>query len=230
MNKVLLSAILFTAFAASNAVQIANSITDYSLVQGTNSWFYGYYDKSNDATPGSYSSSEFTLMNQVSGGTWWVNNVDSTVTGYFTRLYQVGGHSNGLDNYPGRTRALAEHFAIRRWQSTVTGSLTFAVTIAKIDTAGGNGTNFFLYKNGTVILSPFQPFTTSTPSTFSVTTFVTAGDYIDLSLDSWQAQDANDNTALSMTVEAVPEPATMTGLGLALIALVRKKGPKRNLS
>ena len=215
-----------------SAVQLADSIADFSMVQGQNGWRYGYYDVTQDGINGTlpYHLSDFQLMTQNYGTTWWVNNINSTTNGYFTRLYANGGHGNGNDAYPGRLRALREHFAIRRWTSTYTGPVEIELKIRKIDTAGGNGVGFHVYRNGTSIFGPNMAFTSGVVTTFLISSSVAAGDHLDFALDPWQAQDANDNSQLSMKIYAVPEPSSVISLSLAAGLFSRKLRTKQKPS
>lgn len=217
---VLFLACLVASHASAQTI-LGDSATEYSNVQGQNNWFYGYYDKTGDTASPGYALSDFVQMSQHQSGTWWVNNVDNLSSGFFTRLDALGGHSNGLDNYPGRLRSLREHFAVRRWISTYTGEAVIKITIAKRD-IGGAGQGFILYKNALATYNPNQAFTSTTPQTFTFTRQLQTGDVLDLFL-GWQAQDANGLTSLSMQVSTVPEPSSLIALGLGGIALRRRK-------
>lgn len=214
----------FTA-STGQAQLIADSVTGFSSIQGQNGWSYGYYDKTGDGgATAVYAVTDFQLMTQFQGNTWWVNNVDSTTNGYFTRLFASGGHGNGLDNYFGRLRATREHFAVRRYTSSTFSPVRLDISISKIDTSGGNGTSFLVYLNGTPIFAPSgAPFTSATPSSFVVNTTLSPGDKLDLFLDPWAAQDANDNSNLTMKITAVPEPASIAAVGLGIVALGRRR-------
>jgi len=206
---------------------LADSISQFSGTQGQSGWNYGYYDKTGDTPPPVYALSDFQLMTQYDGTTWWVNNVDNTTTGFFTRLYATGGHSNGLDNYPGRTRALREHFAVRRWTSTYSGLVQIDIKHHKIDPAG-SGTNFILYRNAAALFNPNFGNMSTSPTNYTFTTNIASGDKLDLFLDSWMAQDANDNSHLSMKITVVPEPMTLSALAVGASALVRRRRARKH--
>lgn len=224
MRNLLLSFIVAAVGVCGVGAQtlLADSVQDFSGVQGHRNWYYGFYDKTGDTVTPGYSVSDFQQMTQFQGSTWWVNNLDNTSTGYFTRLDAIGGHPNGLDNYAGRLRALREHFAVRRWVSTYSGLAQIEVTIAKRDTGGGTGQSFIFYNNALNAFNPNQPFTTTTPQTFTFTRTLQAGDNLDLFL-GWQAQDANGLTLLQMRVLAVPEPGSLIALGLGGALFIRRK-------
>jgi hypothetical protein len=108
------------ARAASNATRIgnaaladfeANSLTDYSGVQGQKNWYYGY----NDGTDG-----KFEFFKNYNG--IWSNTLGAG--GTWTQLWTEGGHPNSPQGNGGRLPIL-EH-AVRRYLSPVAGTVTIS--------------------------------------------------------------------------------------------------------
>lgn len=108
---------LSPARAISNAARIgnvalvdleANSLTDYSGVQGQNNWYYGY----NNGVDGTFK------FFQNYNGTWY-NTLGEG--GTWTQLWTEGGHPNSPQGNGGRLPVL-EH-AIRRYLSPFTGKV-----------------------------------------------------------------------------------------------------------
>src|SRR5438093_737764 len=74
----------------------ADSQAGFSGTQGSNGWWYGYYDLSGDLTSGYDATNDFNLC-QVWDGTAWY-----AVTNFWTSLSARAGHPNGATNNPGR--------------------------------------------------------------------------------------------------------------------------------
>jgi hypothetical protein len=119
---------------------VADSVSGFSGEQGANGWSYGYWDRTVD-TDQSYSQTrDFQLLrhfgsdpiNQVS------NHPDFT-TGklwtlqdglYYTALWAEGGSANGTTKLA--PQAKVEHWAVRRWVSSVNGPVTISGHATKI--------------------------------------------------------------------------------------------------
>ena len=95
-----LAVALGTGSMAICAGVIADSVTDFSGVQGQNEWFYGFYQ-------GTFASPGFQQMSAFDSGNWYVNN--GVV---WTSLEDVGGHPNGFTTSGGRTSV--DQWAVRR--------------------------------------------------------------------------------------------------------------------
>jgi len=139
---------IFTAVIAPatvGAAIAADSFTGYgSAAQGTNGWSYGYYNRTDD-TDGIYqaadlitSSANWTLTG--AGGSWILGPGDPP----WTTVNSTGGHPNGTNQTAPNNK---EHWAVRRWTSTVTGSVSVDYGLSKI-ASGGNGTSVKVFHNG----------------------------------------------------------------------------------
>lgn len=119
---------------------IADSVSGFSGEQGGNSWYYGYWDRTNEPNQSYAQKSDFQLLkhfgvdpkNQLSGhsdfttGELW--NLDDGV--YYTSLWAEGGHPNSameLGEYE-----QIEQWAVRRWVSTVDGHVTISGHVGKV--------------------------------------------------------------------------------------------------
>lgn len=125
---------------------IADSVAQFSGVQGKQGWSYGYWDRTKDAD-GQYNQlKDFTELGQfgkdVRNG---LSEHDGFTTGdlwycedgrFYTSLWAKGGHANSsikLGNY-----AASEHWAIRRWNSSVSGIVTISGQAGKVMPWGAN--------------------------------------------------------------------------------------------
>ncbi|MCI0681621.1 MAG: SBBP repeat-containing protein, partial [Gemmataceae bacterium] len=172
---------------------LADSISQFSLVQGQHNWYYGYY-----ATPGDTSS--FTLMNYANGK--WSENPTQPP---WTLLRNIGGHPNGTDTGP-------IHWAARRWISPVTGTVTLSGLLAKENTGTfGDGIRGRIFVDGVEVYNQTIAGTDGVGVTYSVTVSVSAGMPIDFLIDpiTHAGQDGTRFTATITTADD-SEPHTAT--------------------
>lgn len=135
---------------------IANSITEFSGVQGTNGWFNGYRNFTADGGATNYNpKTDFIPYKGGPGqGTWdgdaqqwngaaWNLNIGGS--GPWTSQSAQDTHPNGENSFPNE-----EHWTIRRW---VGGEVTKVTPVAidwqvKKTNLGGGGVTGALYLNG----------------------------------------------------------------------------------
>lgn len=99
--------------------ETADSNTDFSGTQGENNWYYGYYS-------GDMTSADFKEMPQFDGNNW---SVEPGV--YWTRLSAEQLHPNSATTSGARIKE--EQWAVRRWVSPFSGSISITGHLAKID-------------------------------------------------------------------------------------------------
>jgi len=225
---------LWSSNADADIIVLADSVSDFSDVQGQGNWYYGFYDKTNDPNH-QYAVTDFQLMTQFlsshslsafgTGSAWYVE--DGT---YFTSLWASGGHPNGLATSGGRSTV--EHFAIRRWVSDFAGPVTISGFLSKLDTAGENGIAGRIVVDGVFEYGQFIAGTDGVGVTYSVNSDVAVGSTVDFFIDAWMANDLSDSTTFTATIvgdpgATVPEPSTLAmflGLGgMGLIAAYRRR-------
>src|SRR5688572_27672931 len=102
---------------------LADSVTEFAGQQGSNNWYYGYWQKTGDADGVYYYLTEFVPFTQfgvytIVGGPAW----NTSSSSYWTGLGAIGGHPNGVQTSGGRMAV--EQWAIRRWISPVDGNIT----------------------------------------------------------------------------------------------------------
>ena len=137
----------FTAQTSPDWLLLADSLADFSGLQGSNGWFYGYYNKSADAVPG-YVAADFIPF--PTAGVGWSSSNYWTGTNWdyyganppYTTINNLQCHPNGTNN-------AAEHWVIRRWQSPVSGLLRVDWWVAKQNLTCGNGVTGTIFHNGT---------------------------------------------------------------------------------
>jgi hypothetical protein len=192
---------------------IADSVTEFASTQGSNNWYYGYWQKTGDAD-GIYNQSEFVPFTQygvytIVGGTAW----NTSTSSYWTGLAAIGGHPNGVQTSGGRMAV--EQWAIRRWISPVDGNITITGRLAKFNTSSnGDGIVGAVVVDGTTLFSRQIAATDGAGVNYSFTARVFPGSLIDLIITPGSASwDANDGTRLSATIilnQAEPCPILLS--------------------
>ena len=122
------------------SVIVADSISGFSGKQGANGWSYGYWNRTADTDQSFTQTTDFQLLKHF--GNDPINKVSSHpdfTTGklwtlqdglYYTALWAEGGSANGTTKLA--AQAKVEHWAVRRWVSTVNGPVTISGHAAKI--------------------------------------------------------------------------------------------------
>lgn len=152
---------------------IADSVAEFSGVQGSNNWYYGFYNLSADFVSGYDPTNDFTRFPQFDGG-WWINS------SYFTSIWATGCHPNSDWNNGGR--ALQEHWPIRRWVSDVTGLVRIHGRLAKDSAGGGDGVQGMVFVNGRKVWEQWINYGDTAGVSYSFGTGLNQGDLVDFAL------------------------------------------------
>lgn len=209
-------AALAVAGPAARADIIADSVADFSGVQGGNGWYYGLYDFTADSDH-LYAQAEFS---ELSAG-FWTGSVWTSPTGQPSWI-----SFNAWACHPdGENQEQARH-AIRRWVSPVDGEIVITGRLAKWDTRWGegssNGTIGVLIADGVELLSHTLAWDDGVGVTYEVPLTVHVGSIIDLCVDA-NGVDYFDGTMFTMTVTQVPGPASLASVGLAMLLAGRRR-------
>ena len=134
------------------ASAIANSVTQFSGVQGQDDWYFGYRNYTKDGGGENYNpDTGFIVFNadtQWTGAKW---DLDTTARNPWTELGAENTHPNSSTAVNPDGYDTGVHWTIRRWvanQITKVTPLAFRWHARKGDTAGGNGVTGALYING----------------------------------------------------------------------------------
>jgi hypothetical protein len=203
---------------------VADSVADWDASgnQGTNGWFYGFYDATADAN-GMYEAGDFQAFAGPTwiwtGSQWDENNADGDNVPW-TEVAQTGGHPNGDNNG-------VVHNAIRRWVVDTAGLADIEYNISKTNPNCGNGTTALLYHNGNELASTTVAFDDSVGVVNTVQATLAVGDSIDIALSplgtDGSLADGCDGSAFGAKVTIVPEPSALALLLLGLLALPRRR-------
>lgn len=185
-NQLILAVVAFTSLVSfANATTIFDSATEFSVTQGQDSWFYGYYD--GDSTI-PFTASDFEEMPQsINGNSWIIHRGDPS--GYWTSLSANGGHPNGpVGNYYRGT----EHWTVRRWVSDMDGTISIKGNASKSSRIG-DGTICKILVNDDLVYSKHINGTESGGVDYSIEVDLAVGDTIDFAIQPG-ANDLYDST------------------------------------
>ncbi|MGC8886079.1 MAG: lamin tail domain-containing protein [Verrucomicrobiia bacterium] len=188
---------------------VADSVAEFSGIQGKDNWYYGYYDKTADPDQ-TYQPQNFIPFPASAGaygtGNYWTGTLWDWFNGNppWTELNSQGGHPNGNNN--GNI-----HWAVRRWVSEVPGTLKINLRLAKSNPNCGTGTTGRILHNGVEKFSKAIGYNDSTGITTNVIIYnVNIGDFIDFVIDptgtDGQPTDPCDGTIFTASIEHIAPP------------------------
>jgi hypothetical protein len=93
-----------------------------------------------------------------------------------------------------------DHWAVRRWVSSVSGSVTIHGEVANLDNSQ-NGVAARLVVDGTTLWSQVVVGVASPGSPYSVLTTVSVGSTVDLVIDPYQSHDLQDTFRFTAIIE-----------------------------
>jgi len=159
---------------------IASSTADFSGVQGSNNWFYGYYQAP-------FGPTNFVEFNQFDGTTWKPSDLN-----VWTEVRRMDQHPNGI--YTSFDRLKVEHWAVRRWRSPVTQTVNVSIFLRDLNSGVGNGIAARIFLDGTEKANYLLE--DGGERRESLTLEVQAGSIVDFAVDPRDANDWRDSTEL----------------------------------
>ncbi len=191
---------------------VADSVSGFSGKQGADGWSYGYWERTADPEKSYDQTTDFLLLkhfgtdpiNRLSGrpefatGKLW-NLEDGK---YYTSLWAEGGHPNGtmrLGAY-----AQVEQWAVRRWVSTVNGSITISGHAGKVMPWGENwtgGCQALIVVDGK---TKFSSFMDNRGKDYSITVTVGIGSPVDFLIGPGPSVGVTRFTATIRTTPTLP--------------------------
>ena len=157
MIRVRLACLLFSLVGSlAHAAPIADSIADFSNVQGQNRWYYGFFnqgpDNSTAYSPGSFQN--FTTFGVVGAGVWGASDVQvGSQNNVYLGLGSATGHPTGLKPPDEQDRII---WAVRRYVSEVAGDIDIALDLRKDNTnPNGGGITGRVFVDGVEIYTQF---------------------------------------------------------------------------
>lgn len=226
--------------AMANPMIVADSVADFSGVQGENGWSYGWYNLEDIAIDGSsvsINTAEFRLFDFYSPATgrWGVdsdsasgNQGSGAVPGSFAVVSQTLMHAHSPN--PGFSSIGVvgeEQWSVRRWISGFDGPMTLSgfIGYASMDTALGNGTEAYVLVDGVSVYRYDVAPGDTTGTEFSLELSVAAGSVIEMVLGS-KGDSLFDATVFTVQgSRVIPAPGSMALIGLGgLLAARRRRG------
>ncbi len=207
--NVLAGLVVLAMAMAAQATPIADSVADFSGVQGQNNWSYLEVKLQYPWVP-DYNPANATSLTYDGGK--WVSNMGIS--------YLMIGAST---THPGATGEFNDWATVRRWQSTVTGTVTISGELTDVQTGDGDGVSGFIYVGDTKVWG-LTNISDGGSTTYSFTTSVTAGQNVDFVLSpfgAWAWNAACDTTKFTATI--VPEPVTIGLICLGGLFGVRRR-------
>jgi hypothetical protein len=224
---VLLAATESTALA--EGVVLADSVQQFSTVQGQDGWSYGYYDRSADPNGTYDAASDFAQMLYyrsdlydppagTSGGRWQVSYNNPNEGGlYWCALWANGGHPNATNTNN------VELWPVRRWTSNYDGQVTLTGNLGHLNWQYlGNGLRGRLFVDGTQLWTAHVNPTNSVGLDFSLQIPVHVGSYVDLAVDP-EGNDEADWARFQVAITSVPEPASAFLLVIASLGVFSRR-------
>jgi len=210
------------------ATLVADSVADYSLVQGQAGWYYGYFMPSVDA--------DFRLMTR-GGQTWpgadcWVVDEDL----YYAMIRKMDMHSNG--STASRSGPPVDIWSSRRYVSEVAGLVSVTGLLAKADPRGGDGIVGHILLDGVEVWSQYIAGTDGTGISFAIELDVDVGSTLDFMVTNnrspwfdttrfmsqiWLLQEEVEQGDEPFDAAVIPEPASLSLFALGGIALLLRR-------
>ncbi|GIV05842.1 MAG: hypothetical protein KatS3mg016_1417 [Fimbriimonadales bacterium] len=196
--KVVITLSIGLAWAGGNAQCVADSVADFSGVQGQNGWYYGYYDRDGDSDRTYNAATDFQLLPEYSASweSWYIQ--DGV---FWTGIWNDGMHPNGRTTSGGRQSR--EHWAVRRWVSSVAGNFVIRGHVAKHphSTCCGDGTVVHIYLDGVEVWSGTRDYCDYTGYDYALSVTLQMGSIVDFVLDpNHQSNDWCDGTIFTAQI------------------------------
>jgi hypothetical protein len=201
---VVLAACVAATTGVAGAAVVADSVADFSGVQGQDNWSYGYYDINATSEPGTLQ--EFPTAGALPRFGWTGNSWDYlggdglAENPPWTELGADFWHPNGANNVPG------EQWVVRRWDAALDGDLQANLTMFQFGVDGtpegsvGRSVNARVYVNGQLrYVHNIRGGVPQTTNSVALPDIVT-GDAIDFVIDP-AGVDWNDGTTMSIVID-----------------------------
>ena len=223
---------------------IADSIAEFSLVQGQSNWRYGIFDQT---AFGAYKTSGFANFDtpDAINNIWRASDDQASVTSSsnaenneFLRLSAAGGHPTGT-GIGGQDRVI---WAIRRYTSEVAGLIQIDFDLRKENFANANGGGITgrIFVDGIEQYRQFIGTTDGVGVQSSLLTNVQVGSFVDFVIDPLGVPSVRDSDPYSpradgthfsavISTATVPEPGSLCILGLCALSLCATSLRKRQV-
>ncbi len=170
---------------------LADSVADFSEEQGEDGWSYGYLEPAGANT--------FVPMGAyVDGGAdpGWYAALGGT---YWTMADADTMHPNGTITTGGRHAV--EQWAVRRWDSDVSGEVRMTGHFAKLSVDGtSNGVAAYIFIDGVMSWAWYLEGWDDAGIDFDKVLTVGEGSHVDFVIDPWEGDDRSDRSVFTAQV------------------------------
>lgn len=187
---------------------LADSVKEFSGVQGQTGWYYGYWDRGNDVD-GTYATNEFVAFPKGSGALSASNFFTNNVWRFYppdvasTQLDRFGGSGSGDNGLASRLN----HWTIRRWVSETNGLVRIYGTIGDqstcADPSQGDGITGRIYIDGVEV---FRKSVRQSSMGYSILSNVALGSMVDFVIDPGDGHDDRCDSAIFTAVVSTVSP------------------------
>lgn len=230
-------ALLFQSQTWGFAGVIADSITEFSGVQGQDNWSYGFFNNSQSG----YNVGGFVEFKSFNAGVWKATDDQtpgSLFNNDFLSINSVGGHPTGIGL--GQDQIL---WAVRRYTSEVAGLIKIDFDLRKenvLEPRGG-GITGRIFIDGTPIYEKLIANLDNVGVQSSLFASVNIGSKIDFAIDSLGVLGGStddpysaraDGSRFSATISqnlTVPEPSSLLVFGLSGFLLTCRRRSRRDV-
>lgn len=224
------------------AALVADSIADFSGVQGGGGWSYGFFNRTADADD-SYQATDFTPFALFNGTSWKASEGPGGQLGanntQFLNINALGGHPTGIgpaDPQFGAQDAII--WAMRRYVSEVDGPITLAYDLHKLNTnPAGGGITGRIFVDGLEVFTQFLAAADGVGFVDTLALNVGIGTVIDFAIDPTGVVNGGDNAAsaradgsqfsarITTRENGLPAPASawLAAAGLAVMLARRRR-------
>jgi len=171
---------------------LADSVQDFSGVQGQNGWYYGFYNGDSEFP---FTPLDFEEL-PIFDGVW-----RRSTTMYWTAITRMGQHPNGLITSGGRTPE--DNWAVRRWVSRGTNIVRISGEVWDRAPSAGNGVITRITLSGSPLFEHVINNGETTPFAYSVETCIGAGNAIDFIVDPRDHDDQADDTGFTAVITSI---------------------------
>lgn len=157
----------------------ADSVRDFSPVQGSNGWRYGFWNRTGDAN-GTYQAADFSTLPTFDKTLYaipsWVRSNDLQVA-----IWSTGARPHFVNTNDCCTNRASgpELWPVRRWVSPGAGEVQITGWLSKWDSIGGDGITGSIRINGTTVWSAFVDGTNIYGTNFNVAVNLNVGAVVD---------------------------------------------------
>lgn len=232
--SVLAAGAVFAATASADLVKVADSIQEFSAVQGQDGWSYGWYlgdtvglsDGVGSLDTGNFQ--QFEHYDSEIG--WWTHDAVSAASGqegspyFLTVITSQYMHANAP--IPGGIINDESRWASRRWTSDVTGQVQILGELAKVDQGPllGDGIDAYITVDGEIAFHYAVAADDYTGTTFDMLVDVSAGSLIEFVIGG---NDSGLNDAVLFSAEimgdVVPAPGAVALMGMGGLLMGRRR-------